>query len=467
MTQNFKARSLVLYKNGPAIVDQPGDKIAIQLAGGKQIKVRPKDIQLLHPGPLQSLAELDQEPQGNMEDAWELLQGETVDLTELADLIYGAATPASVWHSWRLLDEAIHFTGTPEELTPRSEAEVAALLDKQREKEEEAARWEAYLQRVKDRAIQPEDFPHLGDLERLAYGQASTNRTLKALGIEIAPEKAHRLLLQLALWNDAVNPYPARFGCATTQPELQVPELPEEPREDLTALETFAIDDDNCSDPDDAISLDGDGLWIHVADAAALINADSPLDVEARARGANLYLPEVVINMLPEDVTSILGLGLQEISPALSFKIGVGADGTPACLKIVPSWIRVQRLSYSAADQLMEIAPFQQMSVITEQFRARRVAQGAARINLPEVKLKTTVEGALYNLCARHELGFKAPVDFAVEIKDLPRLNSREMVTDAMLMAGEAIARYCLENAIPVPFACQPPPDEAGSPETM
>ncbi len=467
MSKNFKSHNLVLYKNGPALIDQVGDKIAIQTANGKSIKVRPKDIQLLHPGPLKSLAELNQTPDGTVEDAWELLQGETVELIDLAEFIYGEASPVTVWHAWQVLDEAVYFTGIMEEITTRSEAEVEAILSKQREKEEEAARWEAYLQRVKDHAVQPKDFDHLSDVERMAYRKASVNRTLKALGIEVTPEKAHRLLLQLGVWNDAVNPYPARFDCATTQPELEVPELPEQEREDLTALETFAIDDDNCSDPDDAISLDGDCLWIHVADAAALIKADSPLDREARARGANCYLPEIVIHMLPEKVTEVLGLGLKDISPALSFKIGIGGNGAPSCLKITPSLIRVQRLSYSVTDEMMEEAPFREMNRITELFRNRRLAQGAARINLPEVKLKTTVDGELYNLSASHELSFKEPEPFTVEIKELPRLNSRDMVTDAMLMAGEAVAGYCIEHEIPVPFACQPPPDEPGTPETM
>ena len=336
MSQNFKAHSLVLYKTAPAIVDKVADKISIQLASGKNVKVRVKDIQLLHPGPLKCFADLEQSPQGDVEEAWELLQGETVDLAELAEFIYGEASPVTVWHAWQVLHSAVHFAGTIEQIAARTEAEVEAIVSKQREKEEAAARWQEYLQRVKDHKTQSEDLDHLKDVERLAYRKASMNRTLKALGIEITQEKAHRLLLQLGLWNESVNPYPARFDCATTQPELEVPELPSEQREDLTALETFAIDDDNCSDPDDAISLDGDSLWIHVADAAALIKADSPLDLEARARGANCYLPEIVINMLPEAVTSALGLGLQEVSPALSFKIGVGDDGAPTCLKITP-----------------------------------------------------------------------------------------------------------------------------------
>ena len=83
------------------------------------------------------------------------------------------------------------------------------------------------------------------------------------------------------------------------------------------------------------------------------------------------------------------------------------------------------------------------------------------------MKLQTTVDGALYNLSAAHELNFQEPDNFSVEIKDLPQLKSRDMVTDAMLMAGEAIAVYCIEHEIPVPFACQPTPEEPGTPVTM
>ena len=468
MSQEFSSNSLVLYKNGPAIVDQPGDKISIQVTGGKTVKVRPKDIKLLHPGPLKSLHELNQEPAGDLEDAWELLQGETVGLAELAEYIYGETTPVTVWHALLALRTEVHFIGPTHEIVARTEAEVERVQLKQREKEQEASRWQEYLERVKDNSILPEDIEYLKEVESFAYGRTSKSRTLKELGIEAIPEKAHQMMLRLGLWNQSVNPYPSRFGCALTQPELDVPELQEEEREDLTALETFAIDDDNCSDPDDAISLDGDSIWVHVADAAALIKADSPLDLEARARGANLYLPETIINMLPAAVTTKLGLGLQEErSPALSFKIGFNEEGQAVCQEMTPSWVKVQRTSYSATDLLMDESPFAEMSVITEAFRKRRFENGAAQLNLPEVKLKTTVGEPLYNLCEKHELGLKSETEYSVEISDLPRLKSRDMVTDAMLMAGEAIALFLNENRIPAPYASQPPPDEASTPVTM
>ena len=467
MAQEFTPNCLVLYKKSPALVGSVAAKIAIQVAGGKSVNVREKDIQLLHGGPLKALKEIETAPEGDVNEAWELLQGETVSLEELAEYIYGDATPAAAWQAWKVLDEGTYFLGSITAITARKPEGVQAILDKALAKEREAALWDEYLERVKRSEVLPEDFPHLSDIQRLAYRKASTNRTLKALDIEILPEKAHRMLLQLGIWDDTINPYPARFDCAVTQPEFEVPELPEEDREDLTHLAAYAIDDDNCSDPDDAISIDGDCLWIHVADAAALIPPDSEIDLEARSRGANLYLPEGVINMLPSKVTEVLGLGLQERSPALSFKIEISEDGTPVCAKATPSWIEVERTSYSIVDQKLDEEPFAGMRRLTEPFRARRMAQGAAELILPEVKLKTTVEGELYHFNPEAEVGLREQGVYNVEIKDLPRLKSRELVTDAMLMAGEAVADFLIENQISAPFASQPAPDEICTPVTL
>ncbi|MFT6153481.1 MAG: exoribonuclease-2 [Bermanella sp.] len=465
LAMNFAKHNLVLYKQAPALIEELGAKISIHLENGKKVNVREKDIQFLHQGPLKSFSQLHPAPEGSVEDAWELLQGETVTLNDVADLIYGETTPASVWHSWLTLNEDTYFTGSIDEVVTRAALDVQAILSKQREKEQEITSWQDYLQRVRDNQILPNDFSSLSDVERMAYGKATVSRTLKALDLEAIPEQAHKLLLKLGLWTETVNPYPARFGCATTEPDLAVPELQEEPREDLTALETFAIDDDNCSDPDDAISLDGKTIWVHVADAAALIKPDSPLDQEARSRGANLYIPEQVVHMLPVGVTTILGLGLTEISPALSFQIGVGEDASISCLKIIPSWVRVQRLSYSQANDQLD--SFSELLALTDLFRTRRLLQGAAQIDLPEVKIQTTINGDIYHLGAPQKLNVEKPTQCTMEIKDLPSLRSREMVTDAMLMAGEAVGRYLIEHEIPAPFVSQPPPDEGATPETM
>ena len=86
MLSSFRQGTLVLYKNRPARVQRPGKKIAIELEGDETLEVRSKDIVPLHPGPIESLGEL--EPQeGEIEVAWELLAGRSTDLAELAGML--------------------------------------------------------------------------------------------------------------------------------------------------------------------------------------------------------------------------------------------------------------------------------------------------------------------------------------------------------------------------------------------
>ena len=116
--------SLVLYKTRPACVRRTGKKLEIELEGGEHLMVRPKDVVLLHSGPVQALDEL--EPlTGEVETAWELLVGETTDLAELAELIYGEESPATAWAAWQLVEDGLYFSGAPETIVVRSAKQVA------------------------------------------------------------------------------------------------------------------------------------------------------------------------------------------------------------------------------------------------------------------------------------------------------------------------------------------------------
>jgi exoribonuclease-2 len=44
-------------------------------------------------------------------------------------------------------------------------------------------------------------------------------------------------------------------------------------------------------------------------------------------------------------------------------------------------------------------------------------------------------------------------------LRAVPSLHSRTVVEEAMIMAGEAVARLAIERGIPLPFATQDPPD--------
>jgi len=443
---NLRVDSLVLYKVHPARVLSIGEKVEIELEGGQTKRVRPKDVELLHAGPLKSLDEL-VPLQGEVEAAWELLEGGETSLGELAELIYNELSPASSWAAWQLVAEGLWFRGTAAAVQVRSRREVEQERDERERKAAAERDWSAFLARMKQLALLPEDAERLSEVERLALGQSAHSRILRALGHQETPQSAHRALVALGRWPPDFDPYPARNGLPQSDPELPVPNLPEEDRLDLTHLPAYAIDDEGNRDPDDAISLDGDRLWVHVADVAALVALDSELELEARARGANQYLPERVVNMLPEEVTRGLGLGLQELTPALSFGFSCSESGDLGDIEVRPSWVRVCRLSYEEADLRMEDPPFSGLNAWVKRFRARRHALDAASIELPEVSVRVR-EGR-------------------VSLRPLPRLESRAMVTDAMLMAGEAAARYARERAIPIPYATQPPPDKIEQPADL
>ncbi|WP_462330667.1 RNB domain-containing ribonuclease [Thiohalocapsa halophila] len=441
------ADSLVLYKIHPARVVSVGEKIEIELEGGQSKRVRPKDVTPLHPGPLKRLADLHEPGAAQLEEAWELLEGAETDLKELAELMFDDFTPASAWAVWRLLDEGLYFQGTPEAIQPRPRKAIEQDRAEREAKVRAEQEWAGFMARLGEGRIIDDDRPRLGEVERLANQQGEHSRILKALELPETPQAAHRLLVSLGYWPPEHNPYPARSNAAITDPALPVPALADEERLDLTHLPAFAIDDEGNQDPDDAVSIDGGRIWVHVADVAALVAPDGEPDREARARGANLYLPEGIVNMLPAAVTHQLGLGLQETSPALSFGVAVDDEGRLADIEIRPSWIRAQRLTYAEAEARLAEAPLAALNAAAERYRARRQAAGAAGIDLPEVSVRVQ--------------------DGEIIIRPIDRHGSRAMVTDLMLMAGEAAAVWCGERGIPIPHATQPPPDSIQHPAGM
>ncbi len=442
----LKTDALVLYKIRPARVLEISDKITIELEGGKSKRVRDKDIQLLHPGPVKNLNQLGP-LNGALEESWQLLEGEQTNLRELTELLFEDYSPATAWAAWQIVTDGIYFQGEPDRIQPRSEAAVRDEIETRSRKAREAEAWEGFLQRTREGAILDEDRKMLAEVEALALEKREGSRILQALGLSENPVSAHRLLVSTGYWPVNENPYPRRLGVDESAPRHAVPELPEETRLDLTHLQAFAIDDEGSEDPDDAVSLDGDRIWVHVADVAALVPPDSPMDQEARARGANLYLPDRVIPMLPEAVTDCLGLGLQERSPALSIGFNLSAEGEVTRVVVEPSWVRVTRISYDQANQRLSEAPFVTLLEKSRVYRERRLQAGAASIQLPEVKIRV--------------------IDGEVSILPLPRRESREMVTDLMLMAGEGVAGYGVEHGVPLPFATQAPPEQPSVPEDM
>lgn len=446
MSQNaFKAGALVLYKSRPAVITEVGEKITIQIEPKKAKRVRDKDIELLHGGPIADASKLTAETV-DVEEAWELLDGETCNLSDLSDLLFGEFTPETAWSSWIAVSEGVHFAGTPAEITTRSRQEIETELEQIRQKQQEEEAKQRFFENIKNATLEDSDRKRLSEVEMLALETTDKSQILKQLEIKQTPESAHQFLVNCGYWDKEYNPYPKRVQVTLEQPDLPVPALADEDRLDLTHIKAWAIDDEGSEDPDDAISYHEGVLWVHVADVAALVPHDSELDLEARSRAANLYLPEGIIHMLPHEVTTQLGLGLQEISPALSIGIKVDEAARITDVQVAATLIKATRLSYADADsQLDELMP--EVKALCDRYREKRRANNAAEINLPEGSVRL--------------------IDGEVVIRPMDKLASRQMVTDAMLMAGEAVAGFCQENAIPIPYATQPQPEAIHQPEKM
>ncbi len=436
----MKLQSLVLYKQVPAkVAEINSDKITITLPDGKQKKVRPKDIIVLHDGPVGETGNI-QVPDADPSEAWELLQGESPSLEELAELVFGCYTPETAWGAFLLLNRTPWFRGTPGEILVRTPEEVDAIQKAEKDKKEAEQRWASFIEALKKGNIREEDRGFLTDLEQYALQQSKKSRILQDLGKQQSPENAHRFLLKLGIWDQRKNPWPDRYQMPKEAPEFPLEEAPAVEREDLTSLAAYAIDDEGNKDPDDAVSYTDGWMWVHIADSSSLIPAGGAADREARGRAANLYLPEMVIPMLPPEATDRLGLGLQEISPALSFGFQIGDDFEITDFRMTFSTVKVTRMTYAEAEELLEEEPFRTIKRITDRFHEHRVRDGAISLVLPEVKTRVKENG---EIC----------------ITPLAEFKSRDMVAESMMMTGTYTARLARDKGIPIPYVTQPAPE--------
>jgi len=438
---DFKTGSLVLYKSGPAKVISINKKIEIELADKKTVQVRVKDITFLHPGPVKNLSKLIKlgKETDKIEEACSILQGESIDLKELAELAYEEYSPESAWAICANLLDGLYIIGSVDKIIIRTDLEVKKDTESRKLKADGKTQWNDFTVKVKKGEISADDNKYMRDLELFALGKQGRSRLLKDLKIQETAENAHALLLKLKYWNYFVNPYISRFGFSVNNNYPPIQQLNKEiitaGRLDLTHLDAYAVDAEGNTDPDDAISFDNGKLWIHTADPSCMVNPDSEADNYAMNQGANVYLPEIKIPMLASAYTEFFGLGLNSESPALSFCIKQNDDGSIINCGIYFSRIRVKRITYNQAQEALGSHPFDKIFKIAMKYKEYRTSKGASFFNFPEVSIK---------VCENK-----------VSINPYKNLDSTEMISEAMLMAGEIAASYAVDRGIPFPFSTQ------------
>ena len=223
----------------------------------------------------------------------------------------------------------------------------------------------------------------------------------------------------------------------------------DEHRRDLTGLHTVTIDDEDTRDIDDGLALEARGeipprLWIHIADPGRLVEADSPLDREARRRASSLYLARGPLPMFPESLSAgPFSLRMGRRCPAWSLWVDLAADGSVAEAGLVRSWVKpAYRLSYEDADELIDLAPpperyLGEIHTLMECRRRWRMARGALNLDQPEGRVRCNGE------VAQLEITEPSP--------------SRTMVAEAMILAGAVVARHGQAHGLALPYRSQLP----------
>lgn len=364
---------------------------------------------------------------------------------DLVSLFRGEFNDDECWGNYLALKNTVYFKQDLKALMdgklvfcPRPQAEIDELVRKADAKGQEAEKREAFLKRLKERTLLPEDSLYMTDVENLAYGKTDKSRTMHDAHLKETPENAHKLLLETGMWDITRNPYPIRWGLSMKSATEGLASPPDEERLAVAGT-SYAIDNEYSTDPDDAVAWDGSFLWIHIADPASTVAPDSSIDRAARARGATLYLPEGAARMLAEDCLEDYALGLKEQSRALSFRIKLDADGNIEDCSVFKTLVNVKRLSYRQADTMKDSPELKKLFEIAAKNVERRVRAGAVMIDIPQVHI-TLDENK------------------QVSITPDERTESSEMIREMMLLAGEGAAHFAFRNRIPFPFISQDAP---------
>ncbi len=425
-----KIGALVAYKGKPAkVVASTTHKYEVVFSDGSSQKVREKDFRYIHPEFSNVSDQCSKADISILND----LQEESLSLQEITEWIFDDFTSQNAWCVYLMSEDSLYFYWSKDSLILRPVEQVKLIQTQRNEKALAAESLERCIVNLNNNIFDNDDIVWINEIEQVALNQSKHSKAMSALSLENTPENAHQLLVKLKFWSEFTNPYPQRHKVYLDE-EAKVEPM-ELSRKDLTHLTCLAIDNSDSSDADDAISIDGDRLWIHIADVASYVETDSELDIFAQKRASNLYLPDQIFHMLPPELSSACSLGGSEISNAIS--IGLRLDRSEITdIEIHLSEIKVTNMSYEDADKVMnENEILSKLNNIAISHKIFRNDNGAIKLNLPSVDVKVK--------------------DDKVFIRPQEDSNSRDLVAEMMVIAGRTIAQFASENNIALPYLTQ------------
>tara|TARA_B100000029_G_scaffold516475_1_gene630104 strand:- start:613 stop:2640 length:2028 start_codon:yes stop_codon:yes gene_type:complete len=218
---------------------------------------------------------------------------------------------------------------------------------------------------------------------------------------------------------------------------------------DLTNAFTITVDNEDTRDRDDAISIEIQSsdtvlLGVHITDVGAILDKDSAIDLEARLRETTIYLPELIINMLPDELSEgILSLQQDTITPAISI-IAKFVSNKLENWDIFNSYIKPNEvITYEQFDHVLldpQASHFEEFTAfnnLTKSLRSLRGEQGAVLLNRPELDIR---------------IDSNSVVSVGVKHADTP---GKLAIAEAMVLANSLFAKFCAENGLPIIYRAQ------------
>ncbi|KAL7169903.1 hypothetical protein ACSBR2_034865 [Camellia fascicularis] len=469
---------------------------------GVTTSIKPQQITFIVPG-VKNFNHMDildfiQKAQNNLdpsllEFAWvELLEkNKSVTVEELAEMIFGSAEPLESYCAHLLLSkDEIYFAvletkGFFSVYGPRPAMQVEELLRRKLAKEVAEKEFQEFVQLLKSAKSMPshakppkssweveEKIRHrIKSLEAYAIDMCENDdqkktagMIMKAMGLTKTSTSALNLLIDVGYFAVHVNLDLLKFNIRTDHSDeimsaaesllLESTDPDEVDRIDLTDLKVYAIDVDEADELDDALSATRlqDGrikVWIHVADAASLVQPGSIIDREAMKRGTSVFLPTATYPMFPEKL-AMDGMSLKQgkLCKAVTVSVVLHSDGSIAEYTVVNSVIKpTYMLTYESASELLylNLEEEGELRILSEAAALRlqwRRQQGAIDTTTIETRIKVI-----------NPDNPEPSINLYVENQAEPAMR---LVTEMMILCGEAVATYGSSNSIPLPFRGQP-----------
>ena len=232
-------------------------------------------------------------------------------------------------------------------------------------------------------------------------------------------------------------------------------------RDNFTKQRVITIDGEDARDFDDAIAVErlangGYKLYVHIADVSNYVVENSALDKSAFKRGTSVYFPNMVIPMLPKEISNgicSLSEGVNRL--VLSVVMMLDADCNVTQSKIVEGIIKsTHRMTYTEVENLLagdeflcekyadvydDILAYQEIS---NKLKIKRRNNGEIRFNLPEPFILENSKGEI------------------VSIENRIQDESHEIIESLMVLTNEVVAKTFFDKAIPFVYRVHEKPDE-------